>query len=236
MRAIKETGNLFRLTRFGVINCFLVRESDGFTLVDTGLRGTAESILRTADHLGATIRRIALTHAHVDHIGSLDALVARLPGVELVIGKRETRLLARDFTLDKEETGKKLFGFPGASAHPTRLLAEGDRVGSLMAVASPGHTPGHLAYLDVRDNSLLAGDSFTTQTGLVVAGVFKPVFPFPALFSWNASVCAMSATKLRGLNPALLAVGHGRTLFSPAREMDLALAEAYRQHPEAKRT
>jgi glyoxylase-like metal-dependent hydrolase (beta-lactamase superfamily II) len=236
MRVVQETENLFRLTRFGMINCFLVREADGFILVDTGLRGSAGAILRAATRLGASIRRIVLTHAHIDHIGSLDSLIAALPSTELAIGQREARLLAKDLSLDAGEKGKALFGFTGAMARPGRLLVEGHRVGSLQTVASPGHTPGHMAYLDVRDNSLIAGDAFTTQTGLVVAGVFKPLFPFPALFSWNAVLSARSAAKLRALNPSVLAVGHGPTIASPAREMDLALEEAFRQHPEAKET
>jgi glyoxylase-like metal-dependent hydrolase (beta-lactamase superfamily II) len=234
MRVVQETENLFRLTRFGMINCFLVREADGFTLVDTGLRGSAAAILPAATRLGASIRRIVLTHAHGDHVGSLDSLMAALPSAELAIGKREARLLAKDLSLDADEKGKTLFGFTGARAQPGVLLVEGDRIGSLKAIASTGHTPGHMAYLDVRDNSLIAGDAFTTQTGLVVAGVFKPIFPFPALFSWNAVLSAKSAAKLRGLNPSVLAVGHGPTIASPAREMDLALEEAFRQHPEAK--
>jgi glyoxylase-like metal-dependent hydrolase (beta-lactamase superfamily II) len=234
MRVVQETDNLFRLTRFGMINCFLVREPEGFTLVDTGLRGSAGAILRAASRLGASIRRIVLTHAHIDHIGSLDDLIAALSSSELAIGKREARLLAKDLSLDAGEKGKTLIGFTGAKAQPGRLLMEGDRIGSLKAVSSPGHTPGHMAYLDVRDNALIAGDAFTTQTGVVVAGVFKPLFPFPALFSWNAVVSAKSAGKLRGLNPSILAVGHGPTIASPAREMDLAIEEAFRQHPEAK--
>jgi hypothetical protein len=76
--------------------------------------------------------------------------------------------------------------------------------------------------------------AFTTQTGVVVAGVFKALFPFPALFSWNAVLAAKSAAKLRGLNPELLAVGHGPSISSPARQMDVALEEAFRQHPEAR--
>jgi len=68
----------------------------------------------------------------------------------------------------------------------------------------------------------------------VVAGVFKALFPFPALFSWNAVLAAKSAAKLRGLNPELLAVGHGPSISSPARQMDVALEEAFRQHPEAR--
>jgi glyoxylase-like metal-dependent hydrolase (beta-lactamase superfamily II) len=236
MKIIKETDNLYRLTRLGMINCFLVRESADFTLVDTGLQGTAGAILKAAGELGGSIRSIALTHAHLDHIGSLDKLAAALPNAEIAIGKREARLLARDLTRDDGEAGKGLYGFTGAKTRPTRLLGEGDFVGSLKAVSSFGHTPGHFSFLDVRDNSLLAGDAFTTQTGVVVAGVFKLFFPFPAMFSWNAGLAAASAGKLRDLDPRLLAVGHGQTVFSPAAKMDLALKEAYRQHPEAKKS
>jgi glyoxylase-like metal-dependent hydrolase (beta-lactamase superfamily II) len=236
MRVVQETENLFRLTRFGMINCFLVRESDGFTLIDAGLRGSAGSIRSAASRLAAPIRRIVLTHAHIDHIGSLDSLMAALPSIELAIGQREARLLTKDLSLDAGEHGKSLRGFTGAKSQPTRLLIESDRIGSLQAVASPGHTPGHMALLDVRDNALIAGDAFTTQTGVVVAGVFKPLFPFPALFSWNAVLSAKSAAKLRGLNLSILAVGHGPSIPSPARQMDVALEEAFRQHPEAKET
>jgi glyoxylase-like metal-dependent hydrolase (beta-lactamase superfamily II) len=56
MKIIQETENLVRLTRFGMINCFLVREADGFTLVDTGLRGSDGAILGAAAQLGASIR------------------------------------------------------------------------------------------------------------------------------------------------------------------------------------
>jgi len=236
MRLVQETENLVRLTRFGMINCFLVREADGFTLVDTGLRGSAGAILRAATQLGAPIRRIVLTHAHIDHIGSLDSLIAALPSIELAIGRREARLLAKDLSLDAGEKGKALHGFTGAKARPGRLLEEGERIGSLQAIASPGHTPGHMAYVDVRDNALIAGDAFTTQTGVVVAGVFKPLFPFPALFSWNAVLSAKSAAKLRKLNPSVLAVGHGPSISSPAREIEVGLEEAFRQHPEARQT
>jgi glyoxylase-like metal-dependent hydrolase (beta-lactamase superfamily II) len=234
MRVVSETENLVRLTRFGMINCFLVREADGFTLVDTGLRGSAGAILRVATQLGAPIRRIVLTHAHIDHVGSLDSLMASLPSAELAIGQREARLLAKDLCLDAGETGRALLGFTGAKTRPGRLLEARERVGSLQAVPSPGHTPGHVAYFDVRDNALIAGDAFTTQTGVVVAGVFKPLFPSPALFSWNAVLSAKSASNLRRLNPSVLAVGHGPSISSPAREMDVALEEAFRQHPEAR--
>ena len=229
MQLVQETKNLVRLTRFGMVNCFLVREDDGLTLIDTSVAGSAPSVCKAAQSLGAPIRRILLTHAHIDHVGSLDALVSEYQGMEFAIGQRESRLLLKDFSLDAGETGKRLMGFPGVKSQPARLLNDGDCIGSLQAIFSPGHTPGHFAFLDMRDGSLIAGDAFTTQTGVLAAGTFKLLFPFPALFSWNREVAAESARKLRGLKPERLAVGHGKTVESPLAAMDQAIELAFRQ-------
>ena len=229
MKLIQETKNLFRLTLLGMVNCFLVKEDDGLTLVDTGLAGSALRIRGAANSLGSAIRRIVLTHAHVDHVGSVDALLRELPQCEFFVGQRESRLLTPNFALDAGENGKKLFGFPGVKSRPNHCLNDGDRVGSLQTISAPGHTPGHMAYLDVRDGSLLAGDAFTTQTGVVAAGVFKLNFPFPWIFSWNRELAAESARKLRNVKPARLAVGHGKTIESPLTAMERAVELAFQQ-------
>jgi glyoxylase-like metal-dependent hydrolase (beta-lactamase superfamily II) len=152
-------------------------------------------------------------------------------GLELLIGSREARLLADDLSLETGETGRKLFAFVRIDSQPTRLLKDGDHVGALRAICSAGHTPGHMAFLDERDNSLLAGDTFTTRPWLLAAGVFSPVFPLAALFSWNATLGAESAAQLRSLNPSRLSVGHGTTLVSPPKDMDRAVELALKQHP-----
>jgi glyoxylase-like metal-dependent hydrolase (beta-lactamase superfamily II) len=236
MQIVLETENLYRLTRFGVFNSFLVREGSAFTLVDTNFPGSATAILQVARTLGAPITRIALTHAHFDHVGSLDELTRVLPDVEVSIATREARLLHGDFSLDPGETGKPFFGFKKVTTRAHRLLNDGDHVGSLRAVACPGHTPGHMAFLDERDNSLLAGDSYVTQTGVIAAGVFSVFFPMPAWFSWNPVCSARSAAKLAALKPTRLAVGHGKTIVSPGAQMDRAVEMAFRQHPDARLT
>jgi len=156
-----------RVSRFGFVNAYLVQEDDGLTVIDTMLPRSAKAILRAAEGLGAPIVRIALTHAHGDHVGSLDELAAALPGVEVLVSARDARLLAKDMTLDPDEPQSKLRGgYPGAKTRPTRTLTHGDRVGSLEVVAAPGHTPGHVAFLDPRDGTLYCGDAFSTLGGV----------------------------------------------------------------------
>lgn len=228
MKTYSHGEYLVRLTRLRVINCYLVREDDGLTLVDTGISGSTDAILRVAGDLGQPIARIALTHAHMDHAGSLDALSASLPGAEVAVSEREARFMAGDKELDLEERrrGKLRGGFPAVETRPARLLSAGDRVGSLEVIASPGHTPGHVSFLDTRDRTLIAGDAFQTQGGLAVSGVLRPLFPLPALATWSRQTAARSAEALLALDPARLAVGHGDVFEGPRAALERAVARA----------
>jgi glyoxylase-like metal-dependent hydrolase (beta-lactamase superfamily II) len=208
----------------GFVNCYLIREDDGFTLIDTAISGQAQAIIQEAGKLGLPIVRILLTHAHVDHVGALDVLHASLPDAEVAISERDARFLSGDKSLDASEPQVPLRGgYPICSTKPNRLLHEGDRVGSLEMIATPGHTPGHLAFLDTRDRALIAGDAFQTLGGVAVAGAFKPLFPLPALATWHKGLSLESARKLLALQPSSLAVGHGRVLGNPQPAMEQAI-------------
>src|ERR1700752_4552246 len=107
MKTTRHTPNLVRLSRPGFVNAYLVVEDDGLTLVDTMLPRSQDGILAAARELGLPIARIALTHAHTDHVGSLDALASALPQAEVSISTRDARLLARDMSLDPSEPQQK---------------------------------------------------------------------------------------------------------------------------------
>ncbi|HEX2623017.1 MAG TPA: MBL fold metallo-hydrolase [Phototrophicaceae bacterium] len=230
MKITKHGNHLIQLTRLGFINCFLVHESDGFTLIDTGMSGTANAIIKAAQELGAPIRRITLTHAHVDHVGSLDALHQLLPDAEISISARDARFLRGDMSLDPNEPQTKLRGgYTPCTTVPNRELNPGDKVGSLEVVASPGHTPGHIAFFDLRDKTLIAGDAYSTTAKISTAGTFLWRFPLTAMATWNKPTGLRSAEALYALKPERLAVGHGRTLEQPMTAMKQAIDEAARR-------
>ncbi|HLH13392.1 MAG TPA: MBL fold metallo-hydrolase [Solirubrobacteraceae bacterium] len=216
-----------RVTRLGFVNCYVVREEDGLTLIDTALPRSAKAILAAAGRLGAPITRILLTHAHGDHIGSLDALAAQLPGVEVLISARDARLLRKDKSLDADEPRSKIKGsVPGARTAPTRTLAPGERVGAFEVHDARGHTPGQLAFLDTRDRTLFCGDAYSTLGGVATTARANPRFPLPALATWHRATALRSARELRALDPARLAPGHGAVVDAPGAAMDAAIARA----------
>jgi glyoxylase-like metal-dependent hydrolase (beta-lactamase superfamily II) len=215
MRVVTVTGNVTQLTRFRFVNCFLVREEDGLTLVDTALKA-ADQILAVAD---APIRRIALTHGHGDHVGSLDELKRRLGDVEVLMPEIDAQIHAG-------EREKTKGSWPTLETRPDVRLQPGDRVGSLEVVASPGHTPGHVSFLDTRDRTLIAGDVFTSYGGVAVSNHFHLRFPFAAMATEDTAQDLESARTLRALEPRVLVVGHGPAVRDPVAAMERAIGRA----------
>jgi glyoxylase-like metal-dependent hydrolase (beta-lactamase superfamily II) len=227
MKTVRHTPNLVRLTRLGAVNAFLVVEEDGLTLVDTMLPKSQDGILAAARELGLPIARILLTHAHGDHVGSVDALAAAVPTAKVGASARDARFLAGDKSLDPDEPKSKLSGgYPKIETRPTLLLAPGDRLGSLEVVAAPGHTPGQVAFLDTRDRTLIAGDAYSTLGGVATTAKANPRFPLPGMATWDKPTALRTARELRALDPARLAVGHGNVVDAPAAAMDAAIARA----------
>jgi glyoxylase-like metal-dependent hydrolase (beta-lactamase superfamily II) len=214
-----------RIARFGgFVNAYLVDEDDGMTLIDTTFgKGAAKAILAQAHR---PIVRIVLTHAHQDHVGGLDVLAAELPDAEVLMSARDAKWMAGDLEPEPGEPEDAKVNAYGADTRPTRTIAPGERVGSLEAVAAPGHTPGQLAFLDTRDRTLFAGDAYTTLGGVATTAKPNWRFPLPAMSSWHRPTALQTARDLRALDPARLAAGHGKVVENPGAAMDAAIAKA----------
>lgn len=229
---------MYQLTFFPVIlpvNCYLVEEKDGLTLIDAALTKSGPAIRKAAEQIGKPITRIMLTHAHGDHVGALDELKQTISDAEVYISRRDSRLLSGDGSLERDEPQTPIRGIPkGIKTLPDVLLEDGDRIGSLTAISSPGHTPGSMSFLDQRSGVLIAGDAFQLRGGIAVAGKLRPMFPFPAMATWDKRTACESARKLVGYNPSLLAVGHGNMLENPTAAMLQAIDQMERAHKRAE--
>jgi glyoxylase-like metal-dependent hydrolase (beta-lactamase superfamily II) len=186
---------------------------------------TGDALIAAATAAGAPIRRIALTHGHGDHVGSVGELKDKLGAdVQVLLPELDARILAGEKVVEGKLTGS----WPKVTWAPDVRLSPGDTVGSLEVIASPGHSPGHVAFLDTRDRTLIAGDVFTTFGSTQVSNHYYWRFPLAAMATFDKAEDLRSAHALRALDPSLLVVGHGRAVPSPAAAMDAAIARATR--------
>jgi glyoxylase-like metal-dependent hydrolase (beta-lactamase superfamily II) len=138
-------------------NCSIIKcEATGnAAIVDPG--GDVERILAAVAQMQASVEKIILTHAHMDHCAAADVLRQQL---QVPI---EGPHLEDDFWLQKLPQSCERSGFPPAQVFvPDRWLQQGDRVmvgaQELQVFHCPGHTPGHVVFFYEAQNVAWVGD------------------------------------------------------------------------------
>ncbi|EGA88937.1 metal-dependent hydrolase [Planococcus donghaensis MPA1U2] len=230
-----KSGPVYQLTflpKLLPINCYIIDEETELTLVDAALGFNAKQILLSIRVMKKPLTQIIITHAHMDHLGALDAIKREWPDAVVSISSRDARILKGDTDLLPGEPDSPIKGGvpKNIKTQPDRLLEEGDQIGSLEVVNTPGHTPGSISLLDTRNRFLIVGDALQTQGGLAVSGTLKALFPFPALATWNKKIALESAIKIKNLQPQLLAVGHGKMMANPLQALELAISESEKKN------
>ena len=221
----------------------------GWVLIDAGLPGCANAIIHAADaRFGPESRpaAIILTHAHSDHVGSLETLARRWDTVPIYAHAAEQPYLRG---LEKHPppdpaAGGGLFALlspllPKGPLDVSRWLqvlpADGwvPEMPGWRWLPTPGHTPGHVSLWRESDRALIAGDAFITTCQESAYTVFAqapqvhgpPMFMTPDWMEAGASV-----KRLASLEPELAVTGHGRALRGPSlREALHQLAEDFQQ-------
>ncbi len=138
-------------------------------LVDSG--GSAETvdscILPALQALGLSLPDIgwlALTHIHGDHAGGAARLKALWPGLRVAVLAESAPRICDPLAYSRRIRAR----FPGHSPEapaslcgvaPDRLLADGDTLGTLTLVHTPGHDTDSCCYLHASTGTLLTGDT-----------------------------------------------------------------------------
>lgn len=147
-------------------NCTVLSHEDGrAVVVDPG--GDVEIILDVLN--GRPVEAILLTHGHFDHAGGATPLKRVLEaqgGATVPVLGPDRR---DDFLLQGIETQAASFGLTGMeNVTPDRFLHDGETLtllGHVFKVAHvPGHTPGHVVFIDPASKRVIAGDTLFRGT------------------------------------------------------------------------
>jgi len=215
------------LVRLGTsyVNWYLVADDSGVTVVDAGVPGYRPQLEPGLELLGrkpADVRAILLTHADGDHTGVSTALRSEL-GVPIRLHPEDAesaRSRGRKKT-DESQLVELLhpgayrlfwhFGRNGGARPPvldgTIAVADGETLdlpGRPRAVHTPGHTPGHVAYLFADHDALFVGDLMCTWHP--TRGRLGP-----QLMAFNVSTPRSyeSLAAVEDLDAGFMLVGHG---------------------------
>ena len=144
-------------------NCTVLFDEDSHEAVVFDPGGEPERIIDLLSRQGLALRRILLTHGHLDHAGGAAALQAAVnapdkPRVEIWGPDARDR-----FLLDHIEGQQAVLGLTGmGNVTPDRFLAEGDEFefGALRfdVLHCPGHTPGSVVYVEKTARLAIVGD------------------------------------------------------------------------------
>ncbi|MBI3126455.1 MAG: MBL fold metallo-hydrolase [Candidatus Tectomicrobia bacterium] len=162
------------------VNCHAISAGGRLLAVDTGGRnvlgptaGRFHSLLRAAGLDPAQVSAVLMTHMHPDHVSGAASPEgqALFPNAEMVVHENEWKHWHSDALMNKApEAARGAFKLARAGGSPykgrLRLISkDGEVAPGITAIACPGHTAGHTAYLlsSGRERLLIWGDIVNIQ-------------------------------------------------------------------------
>jgi len=213
----RDFGGYFKA---GYTKAFLIDDGDGLYVIDTFYDDDAQLFLDEIARMGkkpSDIKHIILTHGHRGHLGGMAAL-KRLSGAPVYGHVWEADIISGDRPMQVPS----IFAFNPIQSWPIttigqitgpfnrhkgvpvdQLIDEGDRIGVLEVLHTPGHTPGHLTFYWPERKALFTGDSFVTWPK-IVPGWKSTMLNEPQ--SWE-SLARMAALDVEVIGP-----GHGNSI------------------------
>lgn len=203
-------------------NCWLYQEKDGLTLIDAACPWNADTIFNTIKIIGQPLKRIAITHAHPDHAGAAAFLVkqtgatvfAHEDDVAFLDGRRsmaeaEGSLVSRLL----HQSAQRLGLLQAPAIDRVEPVSDGDTVGSLEVIHTPGHTPGSMTLWSESARGLFLGDNASNRLHLLQ--------PNRSVFTLNFRTLEKSLQRYADYPARLLFPGHGGVYRSEDAVADL---------------
>ena len=225
VKAREVVPGLYRLA-LGVVNAYLI-VGETLVLIDTGVPGSEEKILAAIRELGRRpeqLSAIVVTHAHVDHTGSLAALKEATAGASAWMHPLDAELVREGRVVREVKPApgfmNRLFYLAMRFVTPPEvaptevehLINEGDVLFEGLRVHHiPGHCAGQIALVWPRHGGVLiaadaaANRAFPWQRGL----------SYPPIFE-DLEEGRRSLAKLARLEVEVAVFGHGEPLVSGA--------------------
>ena len=192
-----------------VVSDLLIRDSDGWALVDAG--GSGLRIQQALAALGAApneLKRIYLTHHHGEHVSGLPAILWWASDVELMTSEHEAQVLSGERDPDPLSDPLSSFiaarGLPTVPAERIRTVSEGHNFAGFRVINTPGHTRGHTSLLSKQHGLLFTADAYGRMPEIQV-GVRKSICTDPI-------EARSSAEKLLKEKFTTVVFGHGKPL------------------------
>ncbi|MEV7397875.1 MBL fold metallo-hydrolase [Aeromicrobium sp. NPDC092404] len=209
------------------VSWILLTEGDAFTLVDAGYPGDRDAVLSSIEQIGYSLDQleaVLVTHAHVDHIGSLPRLLegrdvpVLTSEVEAHHARREFLEQATPLQVAAASWRPRVLawslhvvaagGTTKAGVPQAQGFAEGalDLPGLPVPIVTPGHTSGHTCYHLPHTGVLVTGDALVTGHPTV-----RRTGPqlLPRMFHHDVAANRRSLDQLRRLSGDVLLPGHG---------------------------
>lgn len=198
------TANAWQL-ELGIVNAYLVNDSDTVTLIDSGTPWDVSRLMGAIEETDYGIRdidRVILTHYDIDHVGGLVRLGIDVPvyigapDATFFDGRRQPPL-----TNPKGIFHRTLRPLMRGNDLSIEVVEDGDEIGSFTAYHTPGHTPGHMAYLSESLSLGFLGDLVIERGGELV--------PSPWYISYDTDQVKESIHDLAERQPAIETIGFG---------------------------
>jgi len=242
---LTQVADNVHLAETGLVNWGLLTDGQDVTLVDAGYPGDHDRVVESLTRIGRRVEdvtAVVVTHAHIDHIGTLPRLLQRTDA-SVYMSETETHHARREYLQQATEKDVALQSArsPRTLLWTLRIVAVGatkkvslddplacvpgvplDVPGRPVPVPTPGHTTGHNGYHLPGAGAVFSGDALGTAHP--TTAIDGPQL-LPSFFAHDPGETARTIDALSALDGDLLLPGHGPVWRGPlARAVELARA------------